>query len=199
MQVQHLIQQHNDYGGAYPLYFYCSKSTRDMKRSDPEQILRCLVQQASSIPGGPQLHSKTRLRYEQRRKAGQLSIEEAIGLLMSTVERRPVTYIFLDALDECERETRHELTKALEIILNDSPSLIKIFVSSRDDQDIVLSLDNYPSVVIDASENQHDIALYVLNRTQTLIDEKRLLGAHFVTHKLRNSICERLCEGAQGM
>ena len=161
--------------------------------------MRCLVRQASDIPGGPELHSETRLRYEQRRTAGHLSIDEATRLLVRTVEQRSVTYIFLDALDECERTTRHELTKALEKILNDSPCLIKIFVSSRDDQDIVLSLENYPNIVIDARQNQHDIAFYISERTQTLINEKRLLGAHSVTGELQENIRKRLSEGAQGM
>ena len=199
MQVQQYIKQHSDSDGAYPLYFYCSRSTQDVKRSDPEQVLRCLLRQASDIPGGRGLHPKTLSRYDQCRKAGHLSIEEATDLLMITVEERPVTYIFLDALDECERETRYELIKAMEKVLIDSPILIKIFVSSRDDQDIVLSLDNYPNITIDASQNQHDIALYVSERTQKLIDEKRLLGAHLVTEELKENICQRLCEGAQGM
>lgn len=51
-----------------------------------------------------------------------------------------MTTIVIDALDECNSNERQYLLDSIEQILQDSFSLVKIFVSSRDDQDIVCTL-----------------------------------------------------------
>ena len=45
----------------------------------------------------------------------------------------------------------------LEHLLQESPCIVKIFVSSRDDQDIVCKLRNYPTLDLSSDRNSEDI------------------------------------------
>ena len=76
--------------------------------------------------------------------SGELSLEESVKLITNHTEYYPVTNIVLDALDECNPETRHLVLKALVTILNKSKGLVKIFVSSREECDPVCELRDYP-------------------------------------------------------
>lgn len=69
-----------------------------------------------------------------------LRINESCALIIQLIEHYLLTTIVIDALDECDLERRADLLETLETILRESPHLVKIFVSSRDDQDIVCHL-----------------------------------------------------------
>lgn len=200
MFIQSLIEAHQTYNSAYPIYFYCSRTTAEPERSNPEEILRSLMRQASDLPGGPPLHIALRNRYDRRRIAGDVSAEEATDIILHTIKDRRATYIVIDALDECNRDTRGLLIEALEEILTRSASLVKIFVTSRNDnQDISLSLHQYPQVHINASRNQEDIELYVQVKVDEAIRKRRLLPSERVTADLEQEIKESLRKGAKGM
>lgn len=199
MQVQSLIQAHRCTGVAYPVLFYCSRNAQEVERSDPEQVMRCLLRQVSHIPDGPALHPSLRQRFEERRIDGHLSIEEATQLFLNIIQTRSITYVFVDAIDECCRENRHELLQAFQTVLTRCQSLIKIFVTSREDRDLVLGLGHYSSISVDARNNQHDIRWYVAVQVEALIEQKRLLGEHNIESELKQLIERRLIEGAQGM
>ena len=132
MVIQSLIRVHEEQQGSYPIYFFCSRNTAEPERADPEHILRSLMRQTSDLPGGPPLHHTLKDRYDKRRVKGDVSAEEACSIIIDTIESRPITYIVIDALDECDRRKREILLDALKTILTKSKSLVKIFVTSRD-------------------------------------------------------------------
>lgn len=76
-----------------------------------------------------------------------LTLDETIQLLLEIFELNPVT-IVIDALDECNPSERYHLLSALDITFTDSGSLVKVFVSSRNDGDIVCRLENSPNIFI---------------------------------------------------
>jgi len=100
--------------------------------------------------------------------------------------------------DECESNSRPDLLQALERIINYSSNLVKIFVSSRNDQDIVCHLNNCPNLEIEAAKNQEDIVKFVHSEVQRRISRKELLLGK-PPLSLISSITERLCGGADGM
>ena len=106
--------------------------------------------------------------------------------------------IIIDALDECDPDTRSELLDTLEFILQESATLIKIFVSSRDDQDIVCQLQVYPNLEILSNRNSDDIAKFVQVETQKLMKRRPL---RFSTRKeeLQQIIIDQVTAGAHGM
>ncbi|SMR60228.1 unnamed protein product [Zymoseptoria tritici ST99CH_1E4] len=198
--LQSLIEAHEKHHAPYPIYFFCSRNTAEPERANPEDILRCLMRQASDIPGGPPLHSNLRARFERRRPAGAASAEEATDIIMNTIRDRPLTYIVIDALDECDPQSRDVLIDSLVVILSQSTSLVKIFVTSRHGHmDITSRMNVYPAVAIDAACNQADVDLYVRNSVRTAVERKKLLRTVKVDKGLEDKIVDSLCRGAQGM
>ena len=106
--------------------------------------------------------------------------------------------IIIDALDERNPDTRCELLKSLESILQES-SLVKTFVSSRDDQDIVWHLQNYPSLELLSDRNSNDIAAFVKSETRRLIMKGALLRFSKNKEELQQVIIDRVTKDANGM
>ena len=198
MVLQSLIDAHEQQSGPYPIYFYCSRDQAEKERSEPLQVMRCLLRQSSDLPGGPSLHSALRSRFDNRRRAGDVDLNEATDLLCQTTKDYPVTYLVVDALDECNRDLQ-DLIDALKQLLQASSSSIKIFLTSRGRPDIFGSLNEYPNLCIDASQNQGDIELYVDIKVDQAISCKSLLRYEKVTDDLRQDIKTCLKDGANGM
>lgn len=200
MIIQSLLKAYEQQRAAYPLYFFCSRNTAEPERADPEQILCSLMRQASELPGGPPLHQNLKDRFNNRRAEGDVSADEASEIIINTIESRPITYIMVDALDECDRQRREILIDALKRFLTQANSLVKIFVVSRDNhQDIVWSMKGFPALCIDASRNHTDITQYVQHSVQRAVDKRKLLPTERMTADVQNAIVDSLCNGADGM
>jgi hypothetical protein len=103
--------------------------------------------------------------------------------------------IFIDALDECDPNWQDELLDALQIKINRNESLLKVFISSRDDGDIVLRLTGSPNIYIQSKDNQSDIERFVHAKVRKAIAQKRLLNGE-IPDELTDEIIKVLCEGA---
>ena len=119
-------------------------------------------------------------------------------MLVQLTSKRRHCHIIIDALDECIREEREHLLDALSVIMKESTGIVKVFISSRDDMDIVRNLAGGPNVLISAKNNQDDIATFVRTEVDKQIEKKRLLSGQ-VSEALRHKIKQVLCDQAQGM
>ena len=127
----------------------------------------------------------------------RLEFAECVQCILALLESTPAT-IIIDALDECDSGRRYQLLKALDDIIQQSTSLVKIFVSSRDDKDIVCRLEQSPNVFIHASDNIDDIKYFVkLEVEQSIVDGRLLSGD--VSEDLKNKIISTLVSQADGM
>ena len=162
-------------------------------------ILRSMLRQI--IVSSSHLPAEIRKRYGERHAKGEITQVEAVDLIVQTINCRCVTLLFIDALDECDKEERPKLLEALQAILQHSHQMVKIFVSSRNDCDLLDFLSDYPNMSIEASNNQEDINLFVSKRVDDVIDRKprSLLPTIDVSNSLRCQIKETLCDQAQGM
>jgi len=124
-------------------------------------------------------------------------LEEATKLIVSLVDHHPAV-IVIDALDECDSAKRQDLLLALQTIVKISKNVVKIFLSSRDDNDLVSQLTQYPNVAIEAPDNKMDIENYVSFQIRKAIEEKRLLCGN-VSEDLKTHVIETLIEKADGM
>lgn len=105
-----------------------------------------LRQLASSEPDLPVKEAVAK-EYEARKKKAEedcstlkkLTVDDCTRLILELTKDNPAT-IIIDALDECEESTRHELLEALNDIISKSAEVVKVLVSSRDDIDIVSTL-----------------------------------------------------------
>ena len=137
-------------------------------------------------------------RVEDGLAAGPLSLKESASTLIRLTAERGLSHIIIDALDERNRQEREYLLDALSQIMKESTGIVKVFISSRDDMDIVRSLAGGPNVLISAKSNQDDIASFVHMEVDKQIQKKRLLAGH-VSENLRHKIKQVLCDQAQGM
>jgi selenocysteine-specific translation elongation factor len=127
----------------------------------------------------------------------KLIVEECVELILDLLKSNPAT-IIIDALDECDPARRHELLQALEEIIQGSSNVVNVFVSSRDDNDLVCRLEGSPNVAILVRDNNKDIKRFIASQVDRSIKDKRLLGGR-VSEELKNKITKVLSEGAQGM
>jgi hypothetical protein len=79
-----------------------------------------------------------------------------------------------------------------------SASLLKVFVSSRDNLNIKLSLEDVPNVYIDATDNGGDIARYVRRELKVATDNRLLLDGK-ASKQLKEKIIETIEHHANGM
>lgn len=82
--------------------------------------------------------------------------------------------------------------------LNKSTCPIKIFVASRDDQDIELHLDGLPNVYIRPIDNHTDIDRFIRDEIDRLVDRKKMMYG-FYDPKLKTTIVENIISHAGGM
>ena len=127
----------------------------------------------------------------------RLDILETRDQVIEIASQMPMT-ILIDALDECRSSQRHELLGALDVILERSAHLVKVFVSSRDDVDIVLRLQRHPNIYISVGDNTGDIQRFIQSEIQKAQSDRRLLKGT-ISPELRKRITESLSMKAGGM
>lgn len=130
--------------------------------------------------------------------SGALSFKRGLGLIITLVNIYPQTTIVIDALDECDPSKRGKFLTSLRTIVNSTTSLVKIFVSSRDDDDIVLRLEKTPNLWIKATDNTGDIKRFVELEVERVIEDGELLRGK-VSEKLKQSVITTLINGSHGM
>lgn len=201
------LNKHNSSNAASaPIaYFYCARNAAELERADPDEIMRSILRQLSCTTLQCPIREPVAGTYRQKKEEAEndgsepakLTLQECVEHILALLETNPAT-IIIDALDECDPARRHELLLALDRIREESASLVKVFLSSRDDQDIVRRLKNLPDVFIHATDNCEDIANFIRLQVKQSIKDKILLSGN-ITEELENRITSHLIDGAQGM
>ncbi|RDW72196.1 hypothetical protein BP5796_08230 [Coleophoma crateriformis] len=202
--VQRLSQESKSIPDPAPVaHFYCVRNSAEPERAMPVEILNCILAQLATLSVDLPIREPVVRRYMIRRasseskKPSRLDLDEAVEAILELLSQHPAT-IVIDALDECNPQTRHELFYAFNRFIQESPTLVKIFISSRDDHDIVHRLSKVPSLYINTSDNSSDIENYVRSQVAKAISEERLLCGE-VSQDLEEHIVQTLISKAQGM
>ncbi|KAL7273457.1 hypothetical protein RUND412_003700 [Rhizina undulata] len=172
-----------------------------LERQEPESIFSALVKQLSlSSPEGFLPEAVISL-YEKQKENGierGLWLKESTELILNLSKAFEQTVIVVDALDECNKDTRYQLLVALNELRSSTNGFIKVFITSRNDDDIVFQLTGEADVFIQASDNSRDIGRFVVAEVEKTISMGRLLRGR-VQPKLKQTIIETLTNGANGM
>jgi hypothetical protein len=204
--IDHILTKNSKIPNAAPLaYFYCLRSAQERERADPDFILRAILKQLSCTKLDIPIRESVVEAYEEKNRDADesgceplsLNLKETTDLIINLLKTNPAT-IIIDALDECDYERRPELLKALDRIIGESLSIVKVLVSSRDDNNIVCHLDRSPNIYIEAEDNSDDIKRFTQREVARSIDEKRLLSGE-VSVALKEQITKTLIDRAQGM
>lgn len=180
-------------------YFYCARDTAEPERSNPKEVLLSIARQLSGKDHTLPIRTPTVQKYFTMTSLTRrrLTLQEVTDLILSLTNENPAT-IIIDALDECDALHRYELLETLDVIIQQSSNIVKVFVSSREDSDIICKLENSPNLYIDAEDNKKDIENFIRVEVAEAILKKRLLNGN-VSVRLRQLIVERLGKDAQGM
>lgn len=186
-------------------YFYCQRNPAEAERSDPDEILRCIVKQLAILESDKDIKSpifeafQRKTRVAKECEPDKLTLEEATSLLLEILEQSPAI-IIIDAIDEIDPLRRHELLASLQLIVlvHQSPSLVHVFVSSRDDGDIVCHLARLPDIYMNMFDNEDDIEIFAVDGVDKAIQEKRLIKGR-VSDVLRHRIVKALVTKGRGM
>lgn len=148
-------------------YFYCNK--QDPMRREPKEILRNIIRQMATGPwreGGKSetIHETVHDLWETSQGTGISStFAQWQTCLLALIDTYPRTTIVLDGFDECEEEGRKELIELFETLATrpseDTP--VKLFVSTRPQDDVLQYLDKYPAIQMKHKHNADDIETFV--------------------------------------
>ena len=162
-------------------------------------ILSSFVRQLSTYRNNDAIPRPTVQTYNQKRQtgfaSGKLKLEESGVVLADLLQIYPQTTLIVDALDECNKDTRLDFIKILATLVDKSPKPIKILISSRRDRDIKHRFENGPNLEIRATDNRDDIAMFVSHEITS--SEKFWLDE--ISSELRELILQTLVNKSEGM
>src|ERR1700730_4142349 len=106
-------------------YFYCNRN--EELRRDPENVLRCFVKQLAISRDKQAIRDIVVEVYKGKQDTGfasaQLTYKEAEALLPKLMRPYSRTMLVLDALDECQEQSRLRLIATFNRLIQDLPSL----------------------------------------------------------------------------
>ena len=184
-------------------FFYCDRN--ESERRNPESVMRAIVKQLSCPRPEMPIPAIIVREYEKRKhdgfSSGHLGLEDSLRLTTQLINSYQQSIIVIDGFDECDPDKRKLLLRSL-INLTQSTAnistILKVFISSRDDRDISLWLENHPNIYIKPSDNAGDIERFVRKEVSRRIADQELLEG-VVDEALEEKICKRLVEGSNGM
>ncbi|RYC65501.1 hypothetical protein CHU98_g688 [Xylaria longipes] len=162
-------------------YFYCMRNPAEPQRAQCNRILGSLVRQLASVSSTQRILRPVAKCYEDAIKRGenpndlQLTTDESVNVLLQLFDEYPAVTLVLDALDEVNEGGRQELLDALNNLIQQSTSVVQIFISSRSNYDIALSLDGAPNIYIGADDNAEDISTFMFRWVDLQIQSLRPL------------------------
>lgn len=174
-------------------YFYCNRNEEDRRR--PLSVLRSYVRQLSTTVDSPKSCVRKGLRercLDLKIKGSELGLTDCREQLLQSVRLYHSTTIVLDALDECEPDSRSQIIETIDGLVT-SGNTVHIFISSRPDRDIRTIFVGTPYIKIQATDNQGDIEKFVREE----IRKHGNWGG--MSQTLRNDIVEVLFNKSQGM
>jgi len=148
-------------------YFYCMRNPAEPQRAQSDKILASMVRQLARLPSGNSILEPVSRQYEEAIQGlGEYedqawTVEESTQVLIELSNIYPSITFVIDALDEVNPHDRPALLDALTEMVAQSNNLVKVFISSRDNIDIRLRLENMPNVYIDVRDNAEDIGRFM--------------------------------------
>lgn len=184
------------------IFFYFSRNTAESERSCSNAALRSLIRQMARTHDNDFLAPALFKRYANASLDEDVppDMEESVGILVEMADKHEITTIVLDALDECDPDTRIELLDCLQEVQSSSASLVKVFVTSRKERDIIEHFEEHgvPGISMEAAITAPDVKRFIIKELNEVITSRRLLYGR-VSESLRQLIEVTLIEQSQGM
>jgi len=205
--VDSFLQESSGQASPAPIaYFYCTKNSAETERSSPDEIMRSILRQLTvSHRSSSTIHERVLQEYERRQAVAKvdgfeivrLQAAECVRLILDTTAANPAT-IVVDAVDEIQSSSRHVLLSALIQIVQDSRSVVKVFVTSRDDSNIHALLSDAVAIRIQNKHTRKDMDKFIHQELSSAIQNRRMLNG-VVSDSLKQGLISALIAGAGEM
>lgn len=206
--IDSLSEQSTEMSMVQLAYFYCKRRSSEPERQCPRQILASILRQLTIDTSGTDslcrenMFSEFRQRQEKAEKDGfrmaPLRINESLRLIEDVTAVDPV-FIVLDALDEVEEAHRYELIEALTSLIKNAQNVVKILVTSRDDDQIIRLLAEAETLFIGPSETKEDMALFIRHHIQKRKNDQTGFLSDISSAEFESQLYERLKDKAGEM
>ena len=175
-------------------FFYCRRAKSEEERSKPLSVLQSFLRQLACYVHKPELIQLGLIETLQqtRRVGGNLNRAKCEALLFKSFDLYPCTTLIIDALDECDIDTRRDLIRFLSSIPARSMRPVKIFISSRPDDDIKRAFSVGLNVGIHANMTEQDMRLFINHKLEVMEDNLSI-------KRMRDEISTRLFSKSDGM
>ena len=187
-------------------YFYCTRNSAETERSNPDEIMRSILRQLTISNGSsPTIQERILIEYERRQamakldgfEVTRLQAAECVSLILDTTAANPAI-IVVDAVDEIPSSSRHILLSALAQVVQESLSVVKVLVTSRDDSNIHALLTDAVAVRVQNEHTRKDMVDFVHQEVYSAIQERRMLNGT-VSADLQKELESVLVAGAREM
>lgn len=187
-------------------YFYCTRNSGETERSNPDEIMRSILRQLTTTNGSSSIiHERILEEYERWQarakldgfEVTRLQAAECVSLILETTVANPAT-IVVDAVDEIPSSSRHLLLSALTQVVQESLSVVKVLVTSRDDSNIHALLPDAVAVRIQNEYTRKDMDNFVHREIYSAIQDRRMLNGT-VSDDLQKDLESVLIAGAGEM
>jgi hypothetical protein len=146
-------------------FFFCDRNRE--KHKDPVWVLRTLLRQLAASLSDTTIVKCIRNTYIEAKGKGfasPITQEKCAALLLEMANIFPQITFVLDGLDECDKDTRSSLIDILDATMRKSGHPVKIFIASREHDDIALRYSSGDHLKVTAARNQSDIEKFVSDR-----------------------------------
>jgi hypothetical protein len=104
--------------------------------------------------------------------SNSLSLTECQELLIKMISQYSKTILILDALDECEEDSRYNFMEVLSRLVEQNLP-VRIIISSRPDDDISAEFRYGANFKLSATDNSHDIMTFVHGKIEEYRNSKK--------------------------
>lgn len=175
------------------VYFYCDYA--DHRTLETCNILGTIILQLLRTNPIPEpLMVMIRKGYEDGLRTPET--KELIEIICAAVELFPQVFIIIDGLDECKKNVCQDVLVLIKRLIHKRSPCVKIFVSCREEDQILQSLSHYSHIQISTEAVFRDISAFIQGTVRS-----RLQSGELKIHNsnLEKDIIHRLEAKAQGM
>lgn len=175
------------------VYFYCDYA--DHRTLDTCNILgSILLQLLRTKPIPEPLVAMIKKCYEDGLRTPET--KELIAIICTAVESFPEIFIVIDGLDECKKNVWQDVLVLIKDLIQKKTPCVKIFVSCREEDQILQGLAQYSHIQISTEVVSRDISAFIQGTVRSRLDSGDL-KIHNST--LEKDITQKLEAKAQGM
>ena len=174
-------------------YYYCDYADQNTLVS--RSIIGSLLQQLLyNIQLSSELADRIRHVFaDDNASPTQQEFRDILIAMMSVISS---SFLVIDGLDECDKEVRRDVLSLINWTIEQKVSVVRVYVSSQSDIQILNALATCPRISVSSEMLSCDIATYVLDATQSLIQDRQLL---LQNPEIEHEIITELTKRAKGM